>query len=377
MTFAEQLALRCLLIWIQIVLWACAASGADHAEIQSLLNKGGAVRFPPGVHVVGPLSVPGNVTSMQGSRGDPTIFKAKPMMGQSARLMHIKHSGDTDRVIFISRLSFDMNAGEQGVISNDTTGSQGAIFLEADKAKAGRLVATVSNVDGFNSAGDIAYVYHGVDLDLSNFRTTDVFRSGLGVTGKNATVRAERCVMIRSGIDVEPNSPGDVVNVTLRDIECSKFDIALRVPGCSAVCERINANGFLYLYCHPQSNFVCRDSKLFGRYSIRLPGQSVFERCALGGLPGNPSPVVAIQWAHNSIKTDMRLTLRDCTISGPGSIGIDAGIDATANRNWLVLQNVAINGTKAGAAAQKTSSGREQRGNWLLENATFEGVPIR
>lgn len=370
--------------FVILALAALSAMGDDTARIQKLLSNPdihGQVFLPAGTYECASLGIPATVRYIRGERTGSenlTTLKLTADSGESTRVLNATWSLDTDASLTVCDLDFDMNRANQGWKGGFDLAHQGGIFLSGDKAKPGKLNAKLRNVTMRNGAGDGVYVYHQSTLDMQHCDFADIFRAALGITGKNSKTSARWCTFVRSGIDVEPNSLGDVVDVYLADITTHDFDIAL-TAGSKCLVERLtHTGGALALYCNPAADFRGVDSTSIGKFAVRLAGNSIFERWKFAAKPASRDVVIAVQWVHNSLKTDQRLTLSDCEITGPGRLGMDLGVDTPANRNQFRLRNVTITGTDGGAEAQKTTSGRQLRGlAWILDNATWNGMPIQ
>lgn len=339
------------------------------AQIQALLNQPGDVRLPAGVFTVGPMKVP-LAASVSGDPAGTTLI-LKDFAGDSARILTITRTSDVDTAVFVSNLILEGNRSKQGWQGGHDLEHQGGIFLWG-KGK-GRLKAKVRDVVCNNWAGDGIYCYHGIDLDLQDFKSTDIFRGAWIAVAGSHKIKNLKCV--RSGIILEPNNEIDVVKVQMCCVELSKFNCILKSTGEFVGSNITYTPGVQpYVFCNPLSKFTLRDSQFSvnSSFRVRIPGQTLFERVS---FQGNSSavPVLGIEWIRDGYTYNgMKVELNDCKILGPGSHGIYTNVDYPTNKNSFICKKVAVEGTKYGILP---NAGRKPE-TWLLENCTHNGTPI-
>lgn len=315
----------------------------ETTDIQALLDAGGDVAIPAGTHLVGALTVPSTVTSIYGVGGEAgTVLRLADNSPDFTRILNILPTGSGTMAIEIYDLTFDMNRDRQSWAGGFDLEHQAAIILR--HYDTGFVDADIHDVTIRDSAGDGIYVYHRARPEIQDCTFTDIFRAAVAITGRASVTNFHDSVMTRAGLDVEPNSVNDNVTVTLDELTITdgKFDVGIK-PGGSVTASNIHhSGGILYLFVAPTATFYCSDSEFEGRYTIRLPGASTFERCTFTAPSGNEgSHVVGVSWAYHSWDSDQVLTFIDCEFTGPGARAIHANADTLGNNNSLIVTDSA------------------------------------
>lgn len=389
MNIVDQFLLRLLWVFLNIalILHARQAKSADDtALIQGYMDRPGAageVILPPGKFTVGPLKPHQSMRYWAGSLHDDTVLHFADNAGPDSRIAVFTHSGDTDRRLTIAHLKFDMNKSNQGWDGKSFTHEhQAALLFTADRAKAGRLIVDLHDVKGWDSAGDIVYVEHGVTANIWKLWAQDCFRNGITVTGHKSVVVVTDCDLINSKFDIEPNQDHFYTEVNISDLRCTSLDLALTAGSKFTGTRIMHLGGRFYVKCSPlaewsidYSTIIC---DLKPRIEIRQAGKGRISHTKFSTPAGAAklSNVINVLWHNKTLgdSKDQSLTFDYCTVEGSAYLGIDLGIDDPANRNQFSFTNGKIIGVDRGLAAQKGKIGLP----WILTNSTGpDGQPLK
>lgn len=389
MTFTDKLLWRLLYVALSTaaLLHARQAKSADDTTlIQGYMDRPGAageVILPPGKFTVASLKPHPAMRYWAGSLHDDTVLRLADNAGPDTRIAVFSHSSETDRRLTVAHLKFDMNKSNQGWDGRSFTHEhQCAVLFTADRAKAGRLIVDLHDLKGWDSAGDIVYVEHGVTANILRLHAQDCFRNGITITGHKSFVTVTDCDLINTKFDIEPNQDHFYTEVNVNGLRCTSLDLALTAGSKFTGNEIKHLGGIFYLKASPLAEYAIENStficNLKPRIEIRQAGRGRFSHCKFSTPVGAAklSNVINILWHNKTLNDskDQSLLFDYCIVDGSAYLGIDVGIDDPANRNQFAFTNGKIVGVDRGAAPQKGKFGLP----WILTNSTGpDGMPLK
>lgn len=330
---------------------------AIQAAIDHLAAGGGGVLvFPAGTYSVTSVTLREGITY----QGLGAIIKRPPLQGKWVRTFTTQgYASPRDaRPIVIKGLTFDGNSPAQGSYQGYELEQAHLIFLAADPAQPGRIVAVVEDCQFRHGVGDGVSVYTNAVVTMARCVAEDVFRGGFVLTGGNSTVRVSHLTTRGrtdpTGIDIEVDGPGwggtYRVDAQLRDVQLEDGDFDIAVRDSSRVrCERVVAPVAPFFLYALDSEVVYRDCLIsvgaadgYGN-RIVFPGRTLFDRCQLRALraaTGRPASYYAaadVWWELGEVApANQSLEFRNCRFAADSAfVAADKvyGVVSRANPN--------------------------------------------